>query len=280
MKQIAVLLIALVTLGLIIGCIERLWPAVRQKVFREQWRVDVCYWFFNPIFTKTVTTICVGVVIFSVVALTGIDADVLRTQGFGPVAAQPLWLIVFEMLVFGDFLGYWIHRMFHHVDDLWDIHCVHHSSEKLDWLSAVRVHPLNDIFSKTLRVLPFAMMGFPLTALAFYLPVLILLAIFLHANVPWSFGPLRYIIASPNFHRWHHTSAAEGQSKNFAGLFPIFDWLFGTLYLPQKPPVEFGISEVMPATFFRQLAYPFKPQRLGNAVTEVDTRSDQATGNA
>ena len=52
-------------------------------------------------------------------------------------------------------------------------------------------------------------------------------AIFVHANVPWSFGPLRYVIATPAFHRWHHAAEEQGLNHNFAGLFPLFDLLFG-----------------------------------------------------
>jgi sterol desaturase/sphingolipid hydroxylase (fatty acid hydroxylase superfamily) len=38
----------------------------------------------------------------------------------------------------------------------------------------------------------------------------------------------RSVIASPRFHRWHHTGEAEARDKNFAGLLPLCDILFGT----------------------------------------------------
>jgi sterol desaturase/sphingolipid hydroxylase (fatty acid hydroxylase superfamily) len=56
------------------------------------------------------------------------------------------------------------------------------------------------------------------------------LDILLHANLPWTFGPLRNALASPAFHRWHHTWEAEGMDRNFSGLFPWIDLLFGTFY--------------------------------------------------
>jgi hypothetical protein len=56
------------------------------------------------------------------------------------------------------------------------------------------------------------------------LPFFTAFAIFPHANVSWDFGSLRAVLASPRFHRWHHTAAEEGRDKNFAGLLPL--WIF------------------------------------------------------
>ncbi len=86
-----------------------------------------------------------------------------------------------------------------------------------------------------------------------------LYAIFVHANVRWDFGPLRALIATPRFHRWHHTSQAEGLDKNFAGLLPLWDALFGKYYMPDgRQPEVFGVAgEPVPEGFLAQLAYPF-----------------------
>jgi sterol desaturase/sphingolipid hydroxylase (fatty acid hydroxylase superfamily) len=95
---------------------------------------------------------------------------------------------------------------------------------------------------------------------AAYVPFLTFYAIMLHANVSWTFGPLRNVFASPTFHRWHHTSEDLALNKNFAGLFPVFDRLFGTLYLPDdKRPTDFGAHNAsMPEGFLGQMAYPFR----------------------
>ncbi len=77
----------------------------------------------------------------------------------------------------------------------------------------------------------------------------------------WDFGPFRTLLASPAFHRWHHTSEEAGLDHNFAGMFPWLDLLFGTLYLPKgKQPTTFGVTgDVVPATFLGQLLYPLRP---------------------
>ena len=56
---------------------------------------------------------------------------------------------------------------------------------------------------------------------------------FVHANLSWSLGPFRYVLATPIFHRWHHTSREEGGNTNFAGTFPLWDILFGTFRMPK-----------------------------------------------
>jgi sterol desaturase/sphingolipid hydroxylase (fatty acid hydroxylase superfamily) len=99
-------------------------------------------------------------------------------------------------------------------------------------------------------------------------PFISLYAILIHANLPWDYGPLRYVLASPRFHRWHHTSEAEGRDKNFAGLFPFLDLLFGSFYMPRgRVPVEFGAGdEPVPTGIWRQIAYPLRKPRLGEAL--------------
>jgi sterol desaturase/sphingolipid hydroxylase (fatty acid hydroxylase superfamily) len=135
---------------------------------------------------------------------------------------------------------------------------VHHSSEDLDWLSSVRVHPVNDLVNRLAEVTPLLLLGFnPFVSLS-AAPILTFYAIFLHANVDWDFGPLRYVIATPVFHRWHHSKDREAWDKNFAGFFVFWDILFGTFYMPKgRMPQNFGIPEQFPKDFIGQLIHPF-----------------------
>ena len=90
-----------------------------------------------------------------------------------------------------------------------------------------------------------------------------------HANVGWSFGPLRHVVTSPAYHRWHHSAEPEARNKNFAGLFPFWDRLFGTLYMPKdRRPTRFGVAgDAPPAGFLPQLLYPLRSPRKQPAAT-------------
>ena len=162
--------------------------------------------------------------------------------------------------IIADLMGYWMHRAHHTFERLWQSHAVHHSSTELNWLSSVRVHPFNEALQNAAIASPLVLLGFQTGTVAVYLPFLTLYAIFVHANVRWDFGPLRYVIATPAFHRWHHSAEADAINKNFAGLFPVTDWLFGTLYLPKGvQPTVFGVSDLaVPKGFFGQLAFPLR----------------------
>lgn len=91
--------------------------------------------------------------------------------------------------------------------------------------------------------------------------VTILWGFFIHANVKWRFGWLEYLIATPAFHRWHHV-AGEHQDMNYAAMLPVYDYLFGTLYLPPREmPNRYGCATPMPGSWVGQLTSPFAGRR-------------------
>lgn len=264
--------ISFVVVSLLFWTLERLWPAVTDKrVLRAGFWTDVCYWAFTPLVGKAMTRVALAVVLAPTLALAlwlsgrGVSREGIEslTRGIGPVGRQPVWLQAIEMLLIGDFIAYWVHRMFHR-GRWWPFHAVHHSSTQLDWLGSVRLHPVNEIVTRVAQAAALLAMGFSVTAVGGVAGFLTLYAIMLHANVDWDFGPLRGVIASPCFHRWHHTREAEALDKNFAGFFPVWDRLFGTYYMPRdKRPRDFGVTEHVPSTLWGQLAYPFKAWAKG-----------------
>jgi sterol desaturase/sphingolipid hydroxylase (fatty acid hydroxylase superfamily) len=256
-------LVTLIILSAIFFVIERIAGHGRnrvQPVFRKGWLTDVVYWFTTILLTKPLVRLMLimpmGLLILAKV--TSIDIIKMGTySGHGPLSHQPLWLQALQIYVLVDFTAYWTHRLFHR-GQWWPFHAVHHSSEELDWLGSLRVHPVNDLVNKLAQVTPVLLMGYNPTVTLATAPILTFYAIFLHANVNWDFGPLRSVIATPVFHRWHHSREQEAWDKNFAGLFPIWDILFGTYYMPKgRYPENFGICEPMPKGYFGQLWEPF-----------------------
>lgn len=156
--------------GLVIGffvllaifrLLELLRPRARRlAVLRRGFWTDVVYWLFTPLATRAITRLSVAAVAipFALLVYGRIDRDLIL-NGFGPAAALPVWVQAIAILLIGDFVGYWMHRLFHG-RRLWAFHAVHHSSEDLDWLSSVRLHPVNDALMRVAGTLPVLALGF------------------------------------------------------------------------------------------------------------------------
>ena len=226
-------------------------PGMYWWTDRRAVATDVVYWFLVPLLLlagRAVLLIAAVVVLFG-----GREPDVL------PVRDLPLWAQCGAILVTQDFILYWAHRLFH-TRPGWRFHAVHHSPEVLDWTSVTRFHPVNHLLEFAVADAAVLLLGFAPATLAVLAPFNLVYSAMVHANLNWTFGPLRYVLASPVFHRWHHTSQAEGRDKNFAPTFPALDLIFGTFYLPAgRRPEVFGVGDPgLPGTFLGQLVYPFR----------------------
>jgi sterol desaturase/sphingolipid hydroxylase (fatty acid hydroxylase superfamily) len=254
------LLIAFVVLLLAFRALQLLRPReARLPLLRRGLWTDLAYWAFTPLVTRAITRITVLIAIVPVALLVygKVDKELLL-HGFGPASRLPLWLQAVLILALGDLIGYWMHRAFHG-RRMWRFHAVHHSSVDLDWLSAVRLHPVNDALMRVAGAVPLLALGFAPVAIAGIAPVLTVMAILVHANLEWDWGPLRAVVASPRFHRWHHTDEANARDKNFAGLLPLWDILFGTYHMPKDQlPHQFGTASPVPAGLIGQILFPFR----------------------
>jgi sterol desaturase/sphingolipid hydroxylase (fatty acid hydroxylase superfamily) len=227
---------------------------------RRELVTDLCYWFVIPIFTRFMR---IGLMVLGAALLFGIyaaeDIVAFYDNGHGPLAELPFWIQLGIYLVVSDFILYWSHRLFHGVR-LWKYHAIHHSPEDVDWISAARFHPVNLTLGAVLADVVLLLAGIAPAVLSILTPFNVIMSAFVHANLNWTLGPFKYVIAGPVFHRWHHTAADRGGSMNFAPTFPVLDLLFGTFYMPKNElPSEYGIGEPdFPSSFGGQLLYPFR----------------------
>ncbi|MBV9722353.1 MAG: sterol desaturase family protein, partial [Mycobacterium sp.] len=96
-------------------------------------------------------------------------------------------------------------------------------------------------------------------SLGVFVVVITVQSIFLHGNVRMTFGPARWLVATPHFHHWHHAREPHAYNTNYANEFPVLDLLFGTFYLPaHRWPAQYGVDDVEPAGYLRQLAWSFR----------------------
>jgi sterol desaturase/sphingolipid hydroxylase (fatty acid hydroxylase superfamily) len=249
-------------LGIVFALLSH-WSACNPG--RPWWRkreivTDVCYWFLIPLAARFVR---IGLMVMGAVYIYNIHGtdELIKfyDDGFGPLARMPLWAQAIFFVVASDFLTYWIHRSYHG-GGLWKYHAVHHSSEDLEWISAARFHPVNVFLGAVLVDVGLLLAGISPNVMLWVGPFTTATSAFVHANLNWTLGPFKYVIAGPVFHRWHHTAADRGGNKNFAGTFPIWDLLFGTFYMPKNVlPAAYGIDDQsFPESIGAQLLYPFQ----------------------
>jgi len=240
---------------------EYLAPAHSQPLLlRKGLYIDAIYWFMTPLLTRCVTGAILAVILLLGAVCIGFEniPDEFLVRGFGPLSRQPLWLQCFEILLLSDLIDYWTHRTLHR-GSLWRIHAIHHSPQEMNWISSSRVHPLNDLITRSCQLLPILLLGFSAASIISVVPLVAFYVMFLHANLKWDFGPFRWILVSPAYHRWHHASDEEGIDKNFAGIFPIWDVLFGTAYFPRTLPTKYGLcGPQMPESLIAHLLFPFR----------------------
>lgn len=228
---------------------------------RRGFWLDTFYVFFNDIFIYLIGFFglyaITELVYFKALALFGIHSPVLiDIRSWNPV------LQVIIMFLIQDFMEYWAHFLLHRVDALWAFHKIHHAQEELGAGSTRRFHFVEMFVFKPLIYIPFSMIGYSVTDyFLFQITVLNFWGFFTHMNIRLNFGPLNYIINTPETHMWHHAKNIPGQyGVNYASILNIWDLMFGHFYLPkdQRPVLGIPDQKEVPMTFFGQTIYPFR----------------------
>lgn len=182
-----------------------------------------------------------------------------KIESLNLLAHAPLYVQLPALLLLKDLLDYGVHNLLHRVPALWQFHKVHHSIEELDFLGNFRFHWVESWIYNTLTYLPLALMGFSGHSIMGMAIVTTVIGHLNHSNLSWSYGPLKYVLNSPELHLWHHDKhPANRIGHNFAVVFSMWDWLFGTALLPEGQPKELGFEgmERFPSSLGGRLVYP------------------------
>jgi sterol desaturase/sphingolipid hydroxylase (fatty acid hydroxylase superfamily) len=61
-------------------------------------------------------------------------------------------------------------------------------------------------------------------------------------------GPLGRVVISPAHHQIHHSTNPKHFNKNFGSCLAIWDWIFGTLHIPNRDRehLTFGVDSAKP----------------------------------
>ena len=240
-----------------------IWCALFPKriVEAKSNQADIGFLFFN---------VFVFGVVFGWAVLTyqflsnGIVSGLIAIAGPVSPSAWPAYVtrsIITVMLFLSYELGYWFnHWLSHKVPLLWEFHKVHHTAEVLTPLTNFRVHPVYTLIFANILACSAAIangLGNYMFGDSAYQYALsdtnIILVLFIHTYVHlqhshmWiSFrGVLGRIFVSPAHHQVHHSGNPKHFNKNFGSCLALWDWMFGTLYVPEKEreKIVFGFPD-------------------------------------
>lgn len=171
----------------------------------------------------------------------------------------PVLLTIFFAIFIGDFTGYWRHRL-EHTRLLWPSHAVHHSDTEMTWMTLQRFHPFNVFSTLIIDSVVLTLLGFPAYAIIANNLVRHYYGYFIHADLPWTYGPLAAVFVSPAMHRWHHAADSRFFNTNFATVFSVFDRAFGTYRVPGPCTSPLGVTDHIEPTLLGQLTYALSPR--------------------
>lgn len=248
--------------AVLLGAVLITWHEIKVP-YRRNWKPSAPEVGADALFMGAVQ---IGVPLLLSVKLVVALADGLRAQGFAATDLWPhqwpVWAQAALMMLAADFGRYWLHRAFHQFPPMWRLHAVHHSPRRLYWVNVGRFHPLEKAVQYCLDALPFALVGVSGEVLAAYFVFYAVNGFYQHSNCLVRLGPLNYLIAGPELHRWHHSELPEESNHNFGNNLIVWDLLFGTRFLPEDREVgPLGLADrAYPMGFWAQMRAPFMPE--------------------
>ena len=186
----------------------------------------------------------------------------------------PLGFVVFLLVT--DAIGYWIHRWQHNNDFLWSFHSVHHSQTHVTFATNYRQHIAEPLITGFLTYVPLMLLGTPNWYWAPMAMLQILFDALKHSDLKWRYGRLYPIIVSPVFHGIHHSSERAQHDSNYGGILGVWDYLFGTMSVGERPAVYGAPGIEGRDTFLGTCLAPFRQlNRMlrGKAVASVPRAS-------
>ncbi len=229
-----VLPILVIAAALLFILLERIFPYDKgQPFFREGFFSDLILY---ALLQSYVLSLVIGAFIYWIDAQTGLSR--LRLVGEWSVWAQVVFFVVTH-----DFYIYWFHRWQHRHKVLWRLHEAHHSAKQVDWIAGMRSHSLEILINQTIEFAPIILLGASPEVVLIKGAIDGIWGMWIHSNINVKTGALQFVINGPEMHRWHHAKEIKEGGLNYSTKLAIWDWLFGTAYLPKEKPSGYGIAD-------------------------------------
>ena len=198
-------------------------------------------------FSDTIASLNLGIfsrIIGILLAVIPLSAYVLVYQHYAlwQLDENSILVCLFAFVVY-DLGYYWVHRLGHQINVMWGSHVVHHSGEEYNLTTALRQTSTPAAFG-WLIYLPLAVIGISPLLLIACGSLNLIYQFWVHTRLINKL-PAWYeaIFVTPSHHRVHHALNRDYIDKNFAGVFILWDKLFGS-FQPEKPEINivYGIS--------------------------------------
>jgi len=156
---------------------------------------------------------------------------------------DPKSLFVWTAAMLGTDHGYyWAHRFLHETNIGWSSHQVHHSSEDFNLSTGVRQSLFQKYYCWPFYI-PMALAGIPTSLFMIHMGIALIYQFWIHTELISSLGPFDYIMNVPGHHQIHHGRNSSCIDKNYAGVFIIWDRIYGTFADPASinEPIAYGL---------------------------------------
>ncbi len=218
----------------------------------------------------------IGAIAAQLVFLAGTTALMTRTalaDGLGLWPDEsPFVVQVLMVIVLGDLLEYWTHRLTHSVPWLWSLHAIHHSPVRLSTLKAGRHHTVYFLARGLVAWFPLVVLGASPELILWQVAALGATGVLSHANVAFRIPVfVQRVFVTPAYHRIHHSLDMKEGNSNFSVVLPIWDMIFGTHIDPASTePKAVGVDrDPIPRAFLSELLSPFIFRRLVRRARRV-----------
>ncbi len=212
------------------------------------------------------------------------------------------WWAWIVLLFAEDFVYYWFHRISHENRLFWASHVIHHSSEKYNLSTALRQSWTGEFYTFIFWI-PLVFIGFHPIMILVQMSISLIYQYWIHTELIQKMPRwFEAVFNTPSHHRVHHATNPQYLDRNHAGIFIIWDRLFGTFEKEVELPVYGLVSNIntynllkiafhewlaMGADFFNskislrtKFKYLIKPpgwKHDGTGISSKDLRKDWET---
>lgn len=151
------------------------------------------------------------------------------------------WLTFIVIFIGADFSYYWAHRASHRINLFWCGHVVHHQSQDYNLSVALRQGALQTFFTAPFYM-PWAVLGVAPEMFILGAGLGTVYQFWIHTESIEKLGWMEKWFNTPSHHRVHHGIDPHYIDRNFAGVFILWDKLFGTFQAEQARPT-YGITK-------------------------------------